>query len=324
MADVLISTGIAFQERDFALLRSLFESRVMTTAHITALHFDGKKEAAKKRLQKLKAAGLVNERPRRAYDPSVLFLTSKAFRLLSERGILAEYPKLSSEALTKRAQVSTLTLRHELEVMDVKTALVTAIRATAACGVTEFTTWPLLNQFRVRRSNSRREITVKPDGFMRIHEKGQNGDAYEHTFFVEVDRSTETQDTLAEKAGCYLDYYRAGGLAERFGRPRTAYKDFPFRVLMVFKNAERRNNTAERLLQSNPPILTQAWLTTMPELLADPLGSVWIRPLDYRDATKGTAFDTTRPATGWGYKRQTEREQLVDGKAQRHGLFDSE
>jgi len=43
--------SIDLQERDFALLRGLFESRVMTAAHIASLYFDGKKEAAKKRLQ---------------------------------------------------------------------------------------------------------------------------------------------------------------------------------------------------------------------------------------------------------------------------------
>jgi hypothetical protein len=44
------------QDRDFALLRGLFESRVMTAGHIATLYFDGSREAAKKRLQKIKAA----------------------------------------------------------------------------------------------------------------------------------------------------------------------------------------------------------------------------------------------------------------------------
>jgi hypothetical protein len=52
---------ISLQDRDFDLLRGLFESRVITTDHATALYFDGKSEAAKKRLQKIKAAGLISE-----------------------------------------------------------------------------------------------------------------------------------------------------------------------------------------------------------------------------------------------------------------------
>jgi len=53
--------ALQLQDRDFALLHGLFESRVMTTDHATALYFDGKNEAAKKRLQKIKAAGLISE-----------------------------------------------------------------------------------------------------------------------------------------------------------------------------------------------------------------------------------------------------------------------
>jgi hypothetical protein len=45
--------SIYLQKRDLALLRGLFESRVMTAGHIATLHFDNKPEAAKKRLQKL-------------------------------------------------------------------------------------------------------------------------------------------------------------------------------------------------------------------------------------------------------------------------------
>jgi Replication-relaxation len=90
--------SLQFQPRDFALLSGLFESRVMTAEHVATLHFNGSREAAKKRLQKLKAAGLIAERKRKAYEPAVLFLTSKAFAVLRENGCLAEYPPLSSKA----------------------------------------------------------------------------------------------------------------------------------------------------------------------------------------------------------------------------------
>jgi hypothetical protein len=71
--------NIQLQPRDHGLLHDLFESRVMTSAHAATLHFGGSKEAAKKRLQKLKAAGLVSERKRRPTEPAALFLTAKAF-----------------------------------------------------------------------------------------------------------------------------------------------------------------------------------------------------------------------------------------------------
>lgn len=294
----------------------------MTVLHAAKLCFDGRQEAAKKRLQKLKAAGVIAERPRHAFEPSALFLTRKAFSLLSEQGILEEYPALPITALAKRAQVSALTLRHELEVMDVKVALSCAIAASRGFRVAEFSTWPQLYQFRAHRPDTRAEVTVKPDGFIRIREQSDGG-VFEHTFFLEVDRSTETQDILALKAACYLDYYRSGGLAVRNGQPRSAYKDFPFRVLFVFKSAERRNNAAERLLQNHPPIFTQVWLTTMAEVLDDPLGAIWIRPVDYRDATEGTAY-APGASRGFRYTRQSAREEHVESRVRKHQLLAEE
>ncbi len=125
--------------------------------------------------------------------------------------------------------------------MDVKAAFCSAIRGSGRFTVAEFSTWPLLYQFEAfRPGHSSAEVIVKPDGFIRIHEKETDGGLSEHTFFLEVDRSSETQDTLVARAGCYLDYYKSGGFAVRNGGTRADFKDYPFRVLMVFKTAEDR------------------------------------------------------------------------------------
>jgi hypothetical protein len=274
--------ALQLQDRDLALLRGLFESRVMTAAHAAALYFDDKDEATKKRLQKLKTAGLISERPRHTFEPSILFLTRKGLLLLQEQGVLARYPLFDLPTLDRRARVSDLTIRHELEVMDVKTAFHAAIKKMSAFGIDAFSTWPLLNEFTAFRPGyDGAEVPVKPDGFIRIHETDAAGGKFERAFFLEVDRSNEVQETLVAKAGCYLDYYRRGGFAVRNGATRDEYKKFPFRVLMVFKTAERRNNAALRLLQNTPPILTLVYLSTFEEVTRDPTGMIWIRPLDY-------------------------------------------
>ena len=141
-----------------------------------------------------------------------------------------------------------------------------------------------------------------------------SGDKFEHTFFLEVDLSTESQEILVTRAGCYLDYFKSGGFAVRNGGTRSQFKDYPFRVLMVFKTAERRNNIAERLLQHNPPILSMVCLATLDEVKANPLGGIWIRPSDYRDAVKGSPFENTALRRSEGYRRQTERDAFVDEK----------
>jgi hypothetical protein len=125
-------------------------------------------------------------------------------------------------------------------------------------------------------------VRVKSDGFIRIQEKEADGGFSEHTFFLEVDRSTETLDILADRCHCYLDYYRNGGFAVRNGQSPDQYKEFPFRVLVVTKTEQRRRSIAHRLLDDPLPIFTLVWLCTLAETTADPLNSIWLRPLDYR------------------------------------------
>src|SRR5450759_2425248 len=161
------SDSLALQRRDFAILCGLFESRVMTGAHIAALYFDGKKEATKKRLQKVKAAGLIGERKRRVNEKSVLFLTRKGHAILETQQLLSAVPKLSPVLFEKRATVSDLTLRHELEVMDVKAAFHSALKQSEAFDIAEFSTWPRLHEFRASRPGyAGAEVLVKPDGFI--------------------------------------------------------------------------------------------------------------------------------------------------------------
>lgn len=297
------AAGVSIQKRDVTFLRDLFESRIMTTAHAAVLHFSGRREAAKKRLQKLKSAGLIRERVRRVNEPAVLFLTRRGISALRDSGILAEYPDVDIAIREKRAQVSSLTIAHELAVMDVKTAFQAAIASSRTYSIAEFCTWPRLHQFEG-------EVLVKPDAFVRIHEAEEDG-ASEHTFFVELDRSSEVLDVLASRCQAYVEYYKTGAFAERNGADRSAYRDYPFRVLVVLKSTERRNNLADRLFRVTPPILTQVYLTTFDHVIVAPLGAIWIRPLDVRDALTGTSFPGMNGRDGRAYMRQTVRDTLL-------------
>jgi hypothetical protein len=290
--------NIELQDRDFKLLRELFESRVMTLAHVAILFFQGKAEATKKRVHKLKAAGLIRDRPRRPSEPSVLLLCRQAFDLLKHYDHLCGVPELSITQFERRARVSDLTIRHELQVMDVKAAFAKAFASSKNLRLAEFSTWPSLHQFETRTLRpavGEAAIVVKPDGFIRIRDEERDG-AREHVFFLEVDRSTETLETLIQRAACYSSYFRSGGFAVRCGGAQSDYRSFPFRVLMVFKSVERRDNVAARLLALTPPILTQVWLTTVAEVESDAIGAIWVRPLDYQRSTvaTGCAVDKRR------------------------------
>lgn len=277
---------LRLQERDLAVLRGLFESRIATLRHLTDLYFDGRSEACKKRVQSLKRAGYIRERPRRHYAPSILFLGKAGFEALQDYGAITEYPQIGWSTFEKRARVSEATLRHELQVMDVKAAFCSAVVKEPHLNVAEFSTWPRLYQFRARPepgSLQVRSVLVKPDGFIRLREREANARVSEHLLFLEVDRSTETLDTLAKRSLCYLDYYCSGGMAVRFGDTREAYKDYPFRVIILCSSEKRCENVARRLLANNPPTLRQVWLSTTKDFLANPIGATWTRPIDWRD-----------------------------------------
>jgi hypothetical protein len=313
---------IQLQERDYDILRGLFEARVMTARHVEALYFPDKKPYAKKRLQKLKLAGLVGERRRWMNQASVLFLTRKGYMALASDGHLLGYPELSMQAFTVRAKVSELTLEHELAVMDVKAAFHSAFSQAKELSLVEFSTWPSMYQFRARRPGTSYEVSVKPDAYVRFHEKEDGGLDFIHDCFLEVDRSSEKQDVLVIRACCYSDYLYSGGFAVTKGAGATDFKQFPFRVLIVLRSQERRNNTAERLLLSTPRIRHLAWLTTFGEVTSDPLGPIWVRPVDYLDATRDTPFDLEQRNPSVEYRRQVEREKLVESRVAKQRLRD--
>lgn len=319
---ILKKAALQLQDRDLALLCGLFECRVMTIGHVATLYFEGKLHYAYKRVQQLKSAGYAGERKRNANEPSVLFLTRKGFLLLGSRGCLWEFPSLGTNAFEGRANVSSRTLNHELEVMDVKTAFHGAAKTHSKLSIHNFRTWPRLYEFKVSRNGFGSEVLVKPDGFINIHEKEGNGDLYRHDFYLEVDRSSEQPDTLVEKASCYLDFYKSGGFAVRSGGLATEFERFPFRVLMVFKSIERRNNVAERLLQNSPPILTHSWLTTKAEVKNNPFGTIWVQPKDYRQVISGTPFEANKPNRDIAYRRQYERDQFVERYVKKVSLFE--
>jgi hypothetical protein len=293
---------------------------MMTLAHATALHFSGKYNAASKRMQTLRTAGYVGDRRQRVGEPSLLYLTKKAFDHLTAEGKLHAFPKLTAEQFARRCQIKPATLRHELAVMDVRVAITAAIRASTTHQIDEFTTWPLLSQFNAFHSSQRQRIVVRPDGFLRLAEI--DGEQNEHNFFLEFDRSNEVQQVLAEKALCYRDFYSTGGFAKRCGGGAEQFRDYPFRVLIVLQNRERRNNLAERLMNCTPPVKFQAWLTTLDEVLTNPLGKVWVCPLEYAHATAGTIYAPEHWRGMGSYVRRPEREKLVEERIIKRTLFE--
>jgi hypothetical protein len=317
---------IEIQERDVEVLLDLFECRVMTRRQAAILHFGERPEACKRRLYLLRQSGYIANRARQPHEPAVMTLTRRGFQLLEGRGCLARYPSVSWQRTAGRLRVSPLTIRHEVDVMDFRAAIVADVAKDARLAISGMSTWPQMIGFLASNSDGH-PSAVRPDGFLCVRASEMNGHKSECYFFLEIDRSTESQSKLIERMYCYKDFYRRGGLAARFGRAVEEFKSFPFRVLVTCRTAERRNNLAERLLASSVKVGAQVWITTKAEAITNPLGPIWITPGDYRKAIAGTHFELAphvAASVSSTYRRDGSRENWIDEKLAKRRLLMSD
>jgi hypothetical protein len=275
--------NVELQDRDVSLLLDLVESRVLTLDQVRVMFFPDAKDFATKRVRRLKAAGLLVERPRRIGEPSILHLTWKGYIALRKGNHVDEDSQLSPKAFTRRMGVSDQTLAHELMIGDVRTAFITALRASTGFEKLEFDVWPRRYEFVVNRGHGNKP--VKPDARIQLFEKGESDDPF--NFFVEVDTGSENLERiLVEKCLNYREYFRSGGFAVFRGGKREQFKDFPFQVLIVVKSEKRRNNLAEVLLQTTPPFSAMILITTLGECVSNPLGDIWMTPAAHKETGK--------------------------------------
>jgi hypothetical protein len=274
--------NVMLQDRDVSLLLDLVESRVLSLDHVRTLFFPDKNDMAKKRVQRLKSAGFLTERPRRIGEPSILHLTWKGYLALRKGGHVGDDSQLSPKTFARRMAVSDTTLAHELMIGDVRTSFIAAIRKHKQFEQLDFDVWPRHYDFTVSRGHG--SVPVKPDGHVRFIEK-RSDEEVEYDCFLEVDTGTETQGRLVEKCLNYREYLRSGGYAVFCGGKREEPRTYPFRVLVVCGNEKRRDNLAERLLQVHPPFSTMVLITTQAECVRDPLGDIWMTVAAYREST---------------------------------------
>ena len=298
------------QDRDLQLFRDLVESRVMRTPHVAKLYFDGSEAAASKRIGKLKNSGFLHGSSTKPSDYANLSLTKKAFDELVKNDRLAGCPPMQWKSLERRLEVSDRTIQHELNVMDVKAALRPAVERYEGLSLIEFTVWPRLCAFTIDKNYQMKP--VEPDGFFRIH---RVIDEAQYLFYLEVDRGSESLNLLVDKASDYKAYLQSGHLAERLRVDKA-----PFRVLMIFRtpsrrripelSIERRNNAAERLTLAGHKSFV--WLTTLEEIVENPLGPIWVTPEDYRTITEHTSYEPRPRNPKAPYLRRPDRERFVE------------
>lgn len=299
--------NVELQSRDLELLIGLFESRLATLAQLAEIHFAGRKESAQNRVKRLKDAGFLKERARRFGEPSVLHLHKRGFEELQGRGLLERYQRFIWSTIEERAKVANSTLRHELNVMNVKAAFTREAREYEAVLIKQFCTWPMLYQFDARIDDRTSVLTkIKPDGFFTVEEPDRARSLFH---FLEVDRGTEKLDTLVGKCIGYRHFYETGGMARRFGRSNP--QDVPFRVILSVESEARRNNIAEALLMMQKPILRLVWLTTREAIEKDPFGAIYLTPAAYREAVAGTGHSPEHVTPADVARTRKQRDEVV-------------
>lgn len=303
--------NIELQPRDLALLADVFESRFITIHHAALLQFADLKAAeaaAKRRLGKMAEAGLLRrqegrlgsvlvltETGFRAKEVKTVYLfTKKAFDVLIEHGILRRIAGDDWDGkLRKRFEgIAESTIAHEVGMLDIKAALYRAICQQAHLRLVEFGIWPLAYEFPVQRDG--KFMTQQPDGFLHVAEFQPNDDnPRSHYFYIEFDRGTEPLDQIANKVHAYRQHLRTGGFLKWLRRPDARVDDYPFRVLFVIDTkdaAKRRDNICRRISELGIETLTQ--FTTLPELIKDPLGAIWLSPKSYKASLQAGAVPT--------------------------------
>lgn len=315
---------VELSKRDHALFLGLLEAGVMLRTQIADLYFAGSYEATNKRLQKLLKYAYVREHKaadrRGIYLPAWITLAEDGFRALKREGLIDD--GCTSEALRRRLSRSSMTLAHDLGVVDLWVAFAKAARATNAHTLKRFSTWPYEFQFETTQSGSATPSLLLPDAFAMLASCDDPALApIESPLFFEWDRSTEGRSVIRTKAVCYDRFYRSGTFAERCGGTRRDVEDYPFRTVFAVRNEERRNNMLEELgrpSREGTLIHDQFWCTTWDEILANPFGAIYLHVGDYIAATEGTMYHPARFVTK---TRMRDRDNLVRERAEKRGLL---
>ncbi|MBX7257337.1 MAG: replication-relaxation family protein [Candidatus Hydrogenedentes bacterium] len=282
--DVLLS------DRDFAILKDVFENRFISIKHAAALHWpDGTagEAAAKRRLAKLAETNLLKRQEVNVESCKVIYrLTKDCVDLLAEHNLIPAIIRADWDGKMKSRYTDPIApshLTHELKLYDLKVLLESAINAHPNLRAVEFGVWPLPYVFEV--SYKGKTSAQKPDGFLHVREHPSPGQApVSHYFYIEFDhRGSEKLDIILQKTEKYQLYLK-NGFGHRIGKPDAPKADRSFRVLFVVDTADsdtRRDNICAKLAGAR--IGTLAHVTTFKDLVAKPLGAVWLTPKDYED-----------------------------------------
>jgi hypothetical protein len=207
--------------RDLAVVSALAELRFLSTRQIERWHYTGatplaRARAARRGLERLTTLGFLTRLERRiggvrAGSAGYIYTLD-----LSGQRLAARYGWLRQTRTRRLREPGRTFLRHTLAVAEVHVRLIEADRA-GELELTERQSEPAC--WRSYASPGGGRLALKPDAYTVV-----GTPELELSWFIEVDRDTESAATIERKLSAYAAYWHSGReVAERGVQPRTLW-----------------------------------------------------------------------------------------------------
>jgi len=332
---------VQLRERDFDIILMLIRERIMTTSQIASLFF-GHKSRATARLHQLWNAGYLE----REFLPQAFETIQEAVFSPSKKGVSAVTKAFNTSRKdigwsAKSLKITHWTKQHEIEVNQVKIAMILAIAQ-------RFDFWTLTkgvkaglkqhqkpNLFKIGEKmsfekgiayydsvqdpdNRIRHIPIAPDRFMFL-----SFDDQEVYGFWEIDRGTMDEKRFGKKLRGYREYYFSGGFMRKYGKGQGKKEDYPFRVFTTTPNERRRNRLVQ--VAGHVGSNTMCWFATLDDYLDAPFGKVWIRAQEYKELMQTLPSDIQselqRKQGGRPSKRARQAQEDIETQLIKHSIL---
>ena len=264
---------------EVCMLLDIYDGRMMTVDAAGRLYYD-RERTAQNRLAILEKIGLLEAKPHgwQHYDQAtkkfelrkrkLFFLTKAGFEMLLEYNLLDKEQEPPWHRVEKRFSIQNP--QHELAVLDIKSQVEPKLKTVSGIHFHGFKTRPASIPFDVDLYDTR-----YPDGYFELtrHHSPQSEEKV-YRFYLELDRGTESYETLFKKSKAYGRHQAQSG---------------PLKALYVFVGY--KGVSAQHRLLTYCEKLVEMWpnrkiemLTTLDEILDNPLGDIWVTPLNFRRA----------------------------------------
>jgi hypothetical protein len=244
---------IQLQSRDFLIFGQLQSCRFLTLGQVADLCFEGRREAAKKRLRKLQQGALLLRHSQGMNFPSIFMMTKQTYSLLDQNTHANQRFHQTLPALT--------TLRHEILIRDFRAALFRNARSS----LIEISVFTLnCRELKFQTGGS----VLRSDGYFEVKRNDKV-----LRYFLEVDLGSESHSVLLNRVQEYQTLYKSGLLAARLQAGREHFRRFPFRVLFLFLSEARLQSFLLKLYEIGCRDFVLA--NTFPKVLQGPLKIFW-------------------------------------------------